>query len=96
MNITKVLGDRVLIEPLPVEQVSAGGIELPQSVRGKQSVGIVRMVGEGTGDPSMRALMAEIAIGQTVRTNINMGSVEVTFNNTKYQIHSVRDVEMIL
>jgi chaperonin GroES len=41
------LSDRVLIEPIPAEKVSAGGVIIPGSAKEKPQKGIVIAVGEG-------------------------------------------------
>lgn len=46
MNI-RPLGDRVLVEPDPAEETTAGGLELPESVRKKPHYGTVVAAGPG-------------------------------------------------
>ena len=93
MNITQVLGNRVLVEPLPEATETDGGIYLPQRDRQKQAVGIVRMVGTGSDDNvKLRAQMAEIAVGATVRVDHSFGSIDVEHNGKLCRIHSVADV----
>lgn len=96
MNIKQILGNRVLIEPLAEESITRGGLELPQSSVRKQPIGIVLMVGTGNGNPKLAAQMAEMVVGQAVKTNMNMGSVEVDFGGRKCRIHSIMDIEAIL
>ena len=49
----KPLSDRVLIEPAKAEQVTSGGIIIPDSAKEKPLRGIVRAVGNGTKDEEM-------------------------------------------
>ena len=49
----KPLGDRVLIEPAKAEQVTAGGIIIPDSAKEKPLRGTVKAVGNGTKDEEM-------------------------------------------
>jgi chaperonin GroES len=49
MNI-KPLADRVLIEPAPAEQVTAGGIYIPDTAKEKPQRGTVVAVGPGKVD----------------------------------------------
>jgi chaperonin GroES len=47
----RVNGDRILIKPLPQNTVSAGGIIIPESAKGKPSKGEVLLIGD---DPKIR------------------------------------------
>lgn len=58
----KILGDRLLVSPLPVQQRSAGGIVLPQGQAG-DFMQWWKIESLGTGKTC-----AELAIGQTVLT----------------------------
>lgn len=52
MNI-KPLSDRVLIEPSPAEEVTVGGIIIPDSAKEKPLKGTVVATGNGTKDEEM-------------------------------------------
>ena len=52
MNI-RPLGDRVLIEPTAAEEVTMGGIIIPDSAKEKPLKGTVLAVGNGTKDEEM-------------------------------------------
>jgi len=95
MKITRLLGNRILLEPLASETVTAGGIAIPERQVQKQPVGFVRMVGTGNGDATLAADMAEMKVGQKVRVNTRMGGVEVSLEGVPHRIHSVMDVECI-
>lgn len=47
MNNIKPLGDRIYVERLPSEEVSKGGIFIPDNAKEKPQQGIVRAVGKG-------------------------------------------------
>lgn len=49
----KPLSDRVLIEPAKPEEVTAGGIIIPDSAKEKPLKGTVKAVGNGTKDEEM-------------------------------------------
>ena len=49
----KPLSDRVLIEPAPAEEVTSGGIIIPDSAKEKPLKGKVIAVGKGTKDEEM-------------------------------------------
>ena len=52
MNV-KPLSDRVLIEPAPAEEVTSGGIIIPDSAKEKPLKGTVVAAGNGTKDDAM-------------------------------------------
>ena len=60
MNV-KPLSDRVLIEPAAAEEVTSGGIIIPDSAKEKPLKGIVKAVGNGTKDEAM-----VVKVGDTV------------------------------
>lgn len=49
----KPLGDRVLVKPTPVEEVTVSGIIIPDSAKEKPLKGTVIAAGEGTKDEAM-------------------------------------------
>ena len=49
----KPLSDRVLIEPAKAEEVTAGGIIIPDSAKEKPLKGVVKAAGHGTKDEEM-------------------------------------------
>ncbi len=49
----KPLSDRVLIEPAKAEEVTAGGIIIPDSAKEKPLKGVVKAAGNGTKDEEM-------------------------------------------
>lgn len=60
----RLMGDRVLLSPLPVQEVSAGGIHLPQGQAG-DFMQWWRVEAVGTGKKCV-----ELAVGQTVLTEL--------------------------
>lgn len=57
----KPLADRVVIEPNPAEEKTAGGLYIPDTAKERPLVGKVVAVGAGTADVKM-----EVAVGDTV------------------------------
>lgn len=49
----KPLGDRVLIQPTPAEEVTVSGIIIPDSAKEKPLKGTVKAAGDGTKDEKM-------------------------------------------
>ena len=61
MNV-KPLADRVLIEPNPAEEKTAGGLFIPDTAKEKPLAGKVIAAGPGTNDVKM-----EVKVGEQVR-----------------------------
>jgi chaperonin GroES len=62
----KPLGNRVVIEPLEQEEVTAGGIVLPETAKEKPQKGKVLAVGPGDRDEAGKRIQMDVAVGQTV------------------------------
>lgn len=89
MNI-KPLADRVLIEPAAAEEVTVGGIIIPDTAKEKPLKGIVKVVGNGTKEEEM--ILKE---GNTVLYGKYAGT-ELEFDGIKYLIMRQSDVLAIL
>ncbi|MCM1490996.1 MAG: co-chaperone GroES [Muribaculum sp.] len=89
MNI-KPLGDRVLVEPTAAEEVTMGGIIIPDSAKEKPLRGKVLAAGNGTKDEEM-VLKAgdEVLYGKYAGT-------EIEFENKKYIIMRQSDVLAVI
>ena len=86
----KPLSDRVLIEPAKAEEVTAGGIIIPDSAKEKPLKGIVKAVGHGTKDEEM-----VVKEGDTVLYGKYAGT-EVTVDDKKYLIVKQSDILAVL
>jgi chaperonin GroES len=62
----KPLGNRVVIEPLEQEEVTAGGIVLPETAKEKPQKGKVLAVGPGDRDEAGKRIQMDVAVGNTV------------------------------
>ena len=89
MNI-KPLGERVLVEPTAAEEVTMGGIIIPDSAKEKPLRGKVLAAGNGTKDEEM-VLKAgdEVLYGKYAGT-------EIEFENKKYIIMRQSDVLAVI
>ena len=65
MNL-KPLGGRVVIEPLEQEDVTAGGIVLPDTAKEKPQRGKVLSVGPGERDEDGKRIPMDVSVGDTV------------------------------
>ncbi|MCM1290934.1 MAG: co-chaperone GroES [Prevotella sp.] len=89
MNI-KPLSDRVLIEPTAAEEVTLGGIIIPDSAKEKPLKGKVLAVGNGTKDEEM--VLKE---GDTVLYGKYAGT-EIEIEGAKYLIMRQSDVLAVI
>ena len=85
MNV-KPLSDRVLIEPAPAEEVTSGGIIIPDSAKEKPLKGTVKAVGNGTKDEAM-----VVKPGDTVLYGKYAGT-ELEFDGEDYVIVKMADI----
>ncbi len=89
MNITP-LADRVLIEPMAAEEVTVGGIIIPDSAKEKPLKGTVLAVGGGTKDEEM-----VLKAGDTVLYGKYAGT-ELELEGKKYLIMRQSDVLAVI
>lgn len=62
----KPLGNRVVIEPIEQEEVTAGGIVLPETAKEKPQKGKILSVGPGARDKDGKLLPMDVKVGDTV------------------------------
>jgi len=62
----KPLGNRVVIEPVEQEEVTAGGIVLPETAKEKPQKGTVLSVGPGERDDDGKHIPLDVKKGDTV------------------------------
>jgi chaperonin GroES len=60
------LGDRVVVKPLPKEEVTKGGIVLPDTAKEKPQEGKVLAVGPGKMTDDGKRIPMDIKVGDTV------------------------------
>lgn len=89
MNI-KPLSDRVLITPAEAEEVTVGGIIIPDSAKEKPLKGTVVAVGTGTKDEEM-----VVKVGDTVLYGKYSGT-ELEVEGVKYLMMRQNDILAIL
>jgi chaperonin GroES len=67
MSVTfKPLGNRVVVEPLEQEEITAGGIVLPETAKEKPQKGKVLSVGPGDRDEAGKRIPMDVSVGDTV------------------------------
>src|SRR5512143_2286319 len=62
----KPLGSRVVVEPMDTEDVTAGGIVLPETAKEKPQKGKVLSIGAGDRDESGKRIPMDVKAGDTV------------------------------
>ena len=62
----KPLGSRVVVEPVEENEVTAGGIILPDTAKEKPQKGVVLSVGPGDRDEDGKHIPMDVQVGDTV------------------------------
>jgi chaperonin GroES len=62
----KPLGSRVVVEPIEQEEVTAGGIVLPETAKEKPQKGVILSVGPGDRDEDGKRIAMDVKVGDTV------------------------------
>ncbi len=62
----KPLGDRVIVEPIEKDEISAGGIALPGTAQEEPQRGIVVAVGPGLRDTEGKRIALDVAVGDKI------------------------------
>src|SRR5512141_1009325 len=62
----KPLGNRVVVEPLEQEEMTAGGIVLPETAKEKPQKGKVLSTGPGDRDEDGKRIPMDVSVGDTV------------------------------
>jgi chaperonin GroES len=87
----KPLHDRVLVKRLAEEEVSKGGIIIPDSAKETPAEGKVVAVGPGKADESGKVHKLEVKVGDTVIFSKYAGS-EVKIGGTEHLIMREDDI----
>jgi chaperonin GroES len=67
MSITLTpLGNRVVIEPIDEEEITAGGIVLPETAKEKPQKGKILSVGPGDRNDTGNLIPMQVSVGNTV------------------------------
>jgi chaperonin GroES len=62
----KPLGSRVVIEPLESEEITAGGIVLPETAKEKPQKGTILAAGPGDRDDEGKRIALDVKVGDVV------------------------------
>ena len=91
----KPLGSRVVIEPIEQEEITAGGIVLPETAKEKPQQGLILSVGPGDRDEAGKRIPMDVAIGDKVWFAKYSGT-EIKMDNKKLLILRESDILAIV
>jgi len=91
----KPLGDRIVVKRLEAEEVTAGGIVLPDAAKEKPKQGKVVAVGEGRANDEGERVALQVKKGDRIVFSSFAGT-EVTLGTDEYLIMREEDVLGIL
>jgi chaperonin GroES len=90
------LADRVIVEPLEKEEVTSGGILLPETAKEKPQEGLVVAVGPGRWDEDgKKRVEMEVSLNDKVIFAKYSGT-EIKLDDKKYLILSEKDILAVL
>jgi len=91
----KPLADRVVVEPAPAEEMSSGGIILPDTAQEKPQQGTVVAAGPGKVSDAGTTVAMEVKKGDKVLYGKYSGT-EFSFEGTEYLIMRESDILAVL
>jgi len=89
------LGDRVLVEPIEREEITASGIYVPETAKERPQEGMVVAVGPGRKDDDGKVIPMDVKKGDRV-LYAKYGGTEVKLEDKKYLILKETDILAIL
>lgn len=96
MNMTmKPLGSRLVVEPTEQDEISAGGIVLPETAKEKPQKGTVLAIGPGDRNEKGERVAMDVAVGNTVLFAKYSGT-EIKYEGKKLLILRESDILAIL
>ena len=91
----KPLGGRLVVEPTEQEDVTTGGIFLPETAKEKPQKGIVLAAGQGERDDKGKFIPMEVKVGDTILFNKYAGT-EIKVDGKKIIILRENEVLAII
>ena len=91
----KPLSDRVVVEAVPAEDVSSGGIILPDTAQEKPQQGTIVAAGPGKVSDSGKNVAMEVKKGDRILYGKYSGT-EFSFEGTEYLIMRESDILAVL
>lgn len=87
----KPLGDRLVVKPLEEEEVTPGGIVIPETAKEKPQKGEVLAVGPGGRDDSGKRIPMDVSVGDKVLF-AKYGGTEIKLDGEKLMILRESDI----
>jgi len=87
----KPLFNNVLIRPLEAEEVTSGGIYLPETAKEKPQIGLVMAIGDGEITPKGEKKPVTVKVGQRVMYK-KWGGNEIKVGNEEWTIVEEKDI----
>ncbi len=91
----KPLGDRLVVEPLEQEEMTASGIILPETAKEKPQKGLVLATGSGARDDQGKRIAMDVQVGDTIWFAKYSGT-EIKLDGKKLLIFKEGDVLAII
>jgi chaperonin GroES len=85
------LGDRVVVKPMPREEMTKSGIVLPDTAKEKPQEGMIIAVGPGAFDSEGKRMAMDVKVGQKVLYGKYAGT-EYTLEDDELLIVSQKDI----
>ena len=93
--VLKPLEDRIVVQPLEAEQVTASGLVIPDTAKEKPQEGKVIAVGPGRVDDKGVRVPVDVQVGDVVLYS-KYGGTEVKYSGVEYLVLSARDVLAVI
>jgi chaperonin GroES len=93
--VLKPLEDRIVVQPMEAEQVTASGLVIPDTAKEKPQEGKVLAVGPGRFDDKGARVPVDVKVGDVVLYS-KYGGTEVKYSGEEYLVLSARDVLAII
>ena len=91
----KPLGNRLVVEPIEQEEVTAGGIVLPETAKEKPQMGVVMAVGAGSTDDKGKKVKIVVKTGDKVMYK-KWGGNEIKVEGKEWMIVEQKDILAIV
>ncbi len=91
----KPLGNRVLVEPIEQDEITAGGIVLPETAKEKPQQGLILAVGPGARDEDGKRIPMDVEKGDKILFAKYSGT-EIKMDGKKYLILREDDILAIV
>ncbi len=91
----KPLGNRVVVEPIEQEEITAGGIVIPDTAKEKPQQGNVLAIGPGARDEEGKRIAMDVAVGNKVLFAKYSGN-EIKMDGKKLLIMREEDILAIV